>query len=91
MIRGPPKIGLILYSKKICAFGEYIESYSLVCRQLLNKIFILFRCLESSDFQPSLAKKFIDQRFVLEVYIFHDFFMFKGCIVAISPIRFRRS
>ena len=25
------------------------------------------RCLESSDFQPSAAKKFIDQRFVLDV------------------------
>ena len=28
---------------------------------------MVFRCLESSDFQPSAAKKFIDQRFVLDV------------------------
>ena len=26
------------------------------------------RCLESSDFQPNLAKKYIDQRFVMEVW-----------------------
>ena len=28
---------------------------------------LVVRCLESSDFQPSAAKKFIDQRFVLDV------------------------
>jgi len=33
--------------------------------QLVYEFFL--RCLESSDFQPSLAKKFIDQRFVLQL------------------------
>ena len=32
----------------------------------------VFRCLESSDFQPGLAKKFIDQRFVMELLALFD-------------------
>merc|ERR1719318_15212 len=38
--------------------------------QLVYEFFL--RCLESSDFQPSLAKKFIDQRFVLELLALFD-------------------
>ena len=33
---------------------------------------LVVRCLESSDFQPSAAKKFIDQRFVLDVSLTLD-------------------
>lgn len=38
--------------------------------QLVYEFFL--RCLESSDFQPSLAKKYIDQRFVLELLALFD-------------------
>jgi len=38
--------------------------------QLVYEFFL--RCLESSDFQPSMAKKFIDQRFVLELLALFD-------------------
>jgi serine/threonine-protein phosphatase 2A regulatory subunit B' len=38
--------------------------------QLVYEFFL--RCLESSDFQPSLAKKFIDQRFVLQLLELFD-------------------
>jgi len=38
--------------------------------QLVYEFFL--RCLESSDFQPSLAKKFIDQRFVLQLLDLFD-------------------
>jgi len=38
--------------------------------QLVYEFFL--RCLESSDFQPSMAKKFIDQRFVLDLLALFD-------------------
>merc|ERR1711874_62938 len=38
--------------------------------QLVYEFFL--RCLESSDFQPSAAKKFIDQRFVLDLLALFD-------------------
>jgi len=38
--------------------------------QLVYEFFL--RCLESSDFQPSMAKKFIDQRFVMELLALFD-------------------
>lgn len=38
--------------------------------QLVYEFFL--RCLESSDFQPNLAKKFIDQRFVMELLALFD-------------------
>jgi len=38
--------------------------------QLVYEFFL--RCLESSDFQPGLAKKFIDQRFVMELLALFD-------------------
>jgi len=38
--------------------------------QLVYEFFL--RCLESSDFQPNLAKKYIDQRFVMELLALFD-------------------
>lgn len=38
--------------------------------QLVYEFFL--RCLENSEFQPSLAKKFIDQRFVMELLALFD-------------------
>ena len=39
--------------------------------QIVYELFLRF--LESQDFQPSVAKKFIDQKFVMQVhkYFFH--------------------
>ena len=38
----------------------------------LMTIIYFFRCLESPDFQPSVAKKFIDQKFVLQLLELFD-------------------
>lgn len=34
---------------------------------MIKYIFVTYRFLESPDFQPAIAKKFIDQKFVLSV------------------------
>lgn len=39
----------------------------IICLQLVYEFFLRF--LESSDFQPSIGKKVIDQKFVLQVRI----------------------
>lgn len=36
--------------------------------QIVYELFLRF--LESQDFQPALAKKFIDQKFVMQVMVF---------------------
>lgn len=41
--------------------------------QLIYEFFLRF--LESQDFQPSLAKRFIDQKFVMEVSFTRDRFV----------------
>ena len=41
--------------------------YIVVFAQLVYEIFLRF--LESPDFQPNVAKKYIDQKFVLQVRI----------------------
>ena len=42
--------------------------------QLVYEFFIRF--LESQEFQPSIAKKYIDQKFVLQVSIFLSLYVF---------------
>ena len=54
-------IGLLL--KCLVVFNGSISFHL----QLVYEFFLRF--LESPDFQPSLAKKFIDQKFVLQVNI----------------------
>lgn len=45
--------------------------------QIVYELFLRF--LESQDFQPSVAKKFIDQKFVMQVHKY-VFFMCLECL-----------
>ena len=49
----------------------YLQDSILFSFQIVYELFLRF--LESQDFQPSVAKKFIDQKFVMQVhkYVFH--------------------
>ncbi len=58
----------------LCMHAEFKEllqithSLILFSSQLVYEFFIRF--LESQEFQPSIAKKYIDQKFVLQVRMF---------------------
>ena len=55
----------------------YLQDSILFYFQIVYELFLRF--LESQDFQPSVAKKFIDQKFVMQVHI-NMFFMCPECL-----------
>lgn len=51
-----------------CRFAPTASQHSLLCLLLLQLVYEFFlRFLESPDFQPNIAKKYIDQKFVMQV------------------------
>lgn len=57
-----PQVCIVrVYCSQLCDWGCYV-----LCKPQLVYEFLL-RFLESADFQPAIAKKHIDQRFVFQV------------------------
>lgn len=52
------------------------ERFTLLCIFFLSQLVYEFflRFLESPDFQPNIAKKYIDQRFVMQVWPYSESF-----------------
>ena len=55
----------------------YLQDSIFFYFQIVYELFLRF--LESPDFQPSVAKKFIDQKFVMQVHKY-VFFMCPECL-----------